>query len=56
MKEIERIINGRFGGSDTILLVQYGSTVSDLAKAIEQFIKENYVPKESSLMDEGDTQ
>lgn len=34
--KIAILINGLFGGSDTILLVQYGSTVSDLAKAITQ--------------------
>ena len=35
-KEIEEFINGTFGGSDDKLLVQYGSSVSNLAVALSK--------------------
>jgi len=37
-ERIAATINGRFGGSDTMLLVQYGSTVKNLAQAISDEI------------------
>ena len=42
-KEIAEIINGMFGGGDTMLLVQYGVTVIYLAQAIAAHPKPSLV-------------
>ena len=36
VEDMEKVINIQFGGSDTMLLVQYGSTVKNLAQALTQ--------------------